>query len=274
MADPPDGPSAQGADGAHPDPALDPFLGPAPAAQPPGAPAPRRVDRWAHRRGEPRVFVLLWSMYLMACAALTVFSVRVLGAPQQAAFRPAAQSLMALAAAGLAVLWPMARLSQAAPADPRRAAWIDVLAIALPLQAIIWPTRLLTGWAWTVLGGVSAMLLAWTTLVAALIATAQLRSSGPLGRAAWMAACLVLVAGAPAAMMVAGLLGLRPPEDAWLASPITGVHALTHAASGLSARMTPADWLAATTPAVAGGVWWAALGVSGRGRDPGPPRLQ
>lgn len=220
----------------------------------------RRGDRWAHRRGEPRVFTLLWSIYLLIAAILTVFGVRFIGMSDTGMFRPSMQSMFMLTAVGIGVLWPMARLSQASPRKPRTAGLADILAIAIPAQAVVWPSKLLTSWSWEVTGGVALMLATWSILIGALVATGTVRAPG-LGRTLWMLACLALVAGAPAVMMLASLVfSVSPPEAGWLASPITAPFALTDAPSGLSPAMERQDWAAAIFPGLIGGVWWVWLG--------------
>lgn len=222
----------------------------------------RRGDRWAHRRGEPRVFTLLWSIYLLVAAILTVFGVRFIGMTDTGMFRPSMRSMFMLTAVGIGVLWPMVRLSQASPRKPVAAGLADILALVIPAQAVVWPSKLLTGWSWEVTGGVALMLASWSALVGALVASGTARAPG-VGRSVWMLACLALVAGAPAGMLLMSLLfGLAPLEAGWLASPITAPFVLTDAPSGLSPSMDVRDWAAAIAPGVLGGLWWAFLGAS------------
>lgn len=242
-----------------------------------GAPVDRRAlspwtilvrpnDRLAHRKGEPRTLVLLWTMYLMASAAVTVFSVGVLGMPQRQQFQPASRAMFAMAAIGLTILWPMVRLSQSPPERPLRSVWLDMAALVLPAQAIVWPTRLLTGWSWSVLAGCAFAQAAWTLLVGAML-TAGLRGGrdGSIGaRTGWMGAILLVVGGAPAAQLLGGLLGFTPGEPGWLASPLTISHALTTAPSGLSPVMTRGEWLAVAAPAALGLALWTTLRLAAR----------
>lgn len=229
----------------------------------------QRVDKWAHRRGEPRVFALLWAVYLFSAALLTVFSVRFIGMQQADMFRPATRALLAIAAVGVTILWPMVRLSQVAPARPLRATLSDVVALLLPLQAIIWPTKMLTGWSWSVTGGLALLLASWTVLTGALIG-AGVSADGARGRCSaagrswWMLMCILLVGAVPGMMLGAGLLGVSPPRAMALASPLTAVHAMTSAPSGLSARMSPEAWVAAVAPLGAGVVAWGVLGLARR----------
>lgn len=226
----------------------------------------RPGERWAHRKGEPRTLVLLWTMFLMASAAVTVFSVGVLGMPQRVQFQPAARAMFAMAAIGLCVLWPMVRLSQAAPSRPLRAVWLDIASLILPAQAIVWPTKLLTGWSWEVLAGCAAAQASWTVLVGAMIGTALRGGAArPIGaRTGWMGAVLLVVGGAPALLLLGGLLGVTPGEAGWLASPLTVSHTLTASLSGLSPGMTRAEWAAVALPGLVGLVGWGLLWLAAR----------
>ncbi len=231
----------------------------------PSAP-PRSVDRWAHRRGEPRLFTLLWSIYLLVCALATIFSVKFLGMTQAGMFRSPAKSMLLLAAIGATVLWPMVRLSQARPRKPLKATALDLIAVNGPLQAVVWPTKLLTGWGWEVMAGLSLLLLSWTALLGALVAAGVSREAGP-ARSWWMLLCLMVVGGAPAAMLVGGLFGFVPAPDGWLASPLTALFAITEAPSGLSAGMTKREWVAVAAPGVVAGVCWGLLTAGGAFRE-------
>lgn len=235
----------------------------------------RKADPWAHRRAEPRTLVLLWTIYLMGAAATTVFSVGVIGMPQRSMFEPAARSMLALAGLGLGALWPMVRLSQSRPRAPRTAILTDVFALTIPLQAVIWPVRLLTGWGWDVLAGIALGLFSWALLVGAVLAAGLVRTPAPVegrdievsarfsgARTTWMLIALLMSAGGPAALLIGGYLGITPPAFGWLLSPITLTHALTSARSGLSPVMAPEEWLACLGPGVLGLLVWSGLAAT------------
>jgi hypothetical protein len=133
------------------------------------APPPRSsVDPWAHRRGEPRLFALLWSLYLFGAALTTVMQIPVLGASEIRFVRSHGQMLLLLIAIGLTLLWPLVRLSQARPRRPAIASLIDLVALLAPVQAVIWPLKWLGNWSWEVTAGVNLLLVSWTFLVGAL----------------------------------------------------------------------------------------------------------
>ena len=58
------------------------------------APEPRTGDRWAHRRGEPRMLALFWSIYLFGAAISTVMRIPVLGMPDLHVVRNASRMLL------------------------------------------------------------------------------------------------------------------------------------------------------------------------------------
>ena len=230
------------------------------------------IDPWAHRRGEPRLFALLWSVYLFGAALTTVMRIPVLGMSETRFVQEKARMLLLLIAIGLTLLWPMVRLSQARPRKPAIAALIDVLALLAPAQAVIWPLKWLGDWGWDVTAGVNLMLVSWALLVGAHVAIGTSVPAG-LARSVWMSLVVLLVCAAPVAAGVAGLAHISTPDELALASPLTGVYAITTALSGLSPAMTPALWAAAAIPALLALPLWllapamAPTARSGVGRD-------
>jgi hypothetical protein len=207
------------------------------------------IDPWAHRRGEPRLFALLWSVYLFGAALTTVMRIPVLGMSEPRFIQEKARMLLLLIAVGLTLLWPMVRLSQARPRKPAIAALVDMFALLAPAQAVIWPLKWLGDWGWDVTAGANLMLASWTLLVGAHVAIGASTPAG-LARSVWMALVVLLVCGAPVAAGIAGLAHIATPDELALASPMTGVYAITTAPSGLSASMDASMWVAAALPAV------------------------
>lgn len=224
-------------------------------------------DRWAHRRGEPRIFALLLSIYLLAAAMLTIFAAPAIGNPSAATFQAASRTLLALVAIGLVAIWPMTRLSQASPRRPVVAAMADVIVVALLAQAVIWPMTVLPGgavirplpwlglWPWSVAAGVAIVYFSWCALIGSLIACGVARSPG-WGRAGWMLIVIVLAAGAPIALLGAGRFGVALPEWLALLSPITASVEFIESPSGLTARMNAAEWLASIGPSLLSVPFW------------------
>ncbi len=233
-------------------------------------------DRWAHRRGEPRIFALLLSIYFLASAMLTIFSAPAIGNPSAATFQAASRTLLALVAIGVVVIWPLTRLSQASPRRPITAALADVIVVALLAQAVIWPMTVLPGgatihplpwlglWPWSVAFGIATLFFTWSTLVGAIIASAVSRVPG-WGRAGWMLVVVLVVAGAPLALMSAGRFGVALPEWLSLLSPITASVEFIESPSGLTARMNSIEWIAALAPLAVSIPFW--IIARGRSRD-------
>lgn len=215
-------------------------------------------DPWAHRKGEPRVFALLWCAYLMAAALVTLFAVRSVGAPSAEQYRYGARALLVLCALGVTVLWPALRLSQAAPTRPARAALIDVLIVAMPLNAVLWPMPVLTRWPFGVTAGTLVMLSSWAFAAGGWVAWGSAR--GGLGRAGSMAACVLLASAAP----LAGAWAAEAPAWWGMLSPFTAGAAMTAAPSGLSPVMSATEWMLAITPAALGAPAWAAACLARR----------
>lgn len=221
----------------------------------PRDPAPTD-DRWAHRRGEPRLLALLWSIYLFGAAISTVMRIPVLGMTDLRFVQNASRMLLLLIAVGLVVLWPMVRLSQSSPRRPLVATLLDLALLNATLQAVVWPLTWLGKWPAMVTAGVVLMLLAWSLVVGGFVACGTARPPG-LARSFWMLLCLVCALGAPGAALLSGGLGASFTDELALASPLTAVYALTTGPSGLSPSMNAAAWASAWAPAAAAVPLWA-----------------
>ncbi|MCC6659688.1 MAG: hypothetical protein IT437_02255 [Phycisphaerales bacterium] len=226
-------------------------------------------DRWAHRRGEPRVFVLLWTTFLFTATLLTLTGLGLGGYVTPDMYRPAARLLMVTVAAGIAVIWPMIRLSQDTPDDggvPRTVQ--DLLIVLLPAQAVIWPQHWLAGWSYPVLLAVAGLYTAWASLVGAALAL-SLRLISVRGRSAarapWMLAMIAIAAaGAPAALLSGdGGPGVSVAHGraAWMLSPATAAYELVRDRSwtGQPAAVYREHWLAIIwTAGVSAPLWFVA----------------
>ena len=98
---------------------------------------PRTNDPWKHRRGEPRTFAAAWLLYMCAALVLTLGAGGALGLVGPEVYRPLARRLAVVLACSIWVVWPMLRLSQAAPRSPPRSFAGDWVVIMLPVQAIV-----------------------------------------------------------------------------------------------------------------------------------------
>lgn len=241
------------------------------------------LDQWAHRRGEPRTFALCWTLYLLAATLVSLGSAVMLN-PE--VYRRTATILIAIAAIGLCVLWPMTRLSQAAPPRVLRAVFGDVLVLLIPLQAVLWPQVWIARWGLEVVGALVAMLSAWTLLIGAVLVVALTAVSPRDGhasvrsatRAVWMTLVLLMGLGAPAAIYSSGLAvspGAAGDNTMWLmTSPVTSVFEVTHDRSwtGQFARVDESHWRAIGLFGAVAVVSWAWLALSPRSQRP-PSRL-
>jgi hypothetical protein len=240
-----------------------------PVVLPPTVPSGREYDRWAHRRGEPRVFVLLWTTFLFAATVLTLAGMGAAGPITPEVYRPAARILMITVAAGVAVLWPMFRLSQDSPPGGAIAHTIqDVFIVLLPAQAVIWPQHWLAGWPLDVILAVIALLAAWASLIGSLLAIAIAPGRARSSRALWMGALLALaLAGAALALVErtdapgAAVRG----HVLWMISPLTGVYELVRdrSWSGTVAVVYREHWAAILwTAGVSLPLWGVAASMS------------
>lgn len=207
-------------------------------------------DPWAHRKGEPRALVLIWAMYLMGGALLTIFAVRTLGSPASGRYEYGCRAMAIMVAFGLSVLWPMARLSQVSPSRPVRSMAVDLVALLAPVQAVVWPMPLLTSWSVPIAGGLNLMIASWGLLAGVVVAHGS-ASRSMATRALLMVVAVALVGAAPGLALFVGSAG-GPAMPGWweMLSPITAVLALTEAPANRTAQMSVWDWVGAGAPLI------------------------
>jgi hypothetical protein len=215
----------------------------------------------AHRRGEPRLFALIWTMFLLATAMGSLASVGVIATVES--YRPAARILLVVVAVGIVVLWPMVRLCQALPMRGHVRQWVgeDLVVMLVPVQAVIWPQWWLAGWPIEVVAAVALFLAAWTLLIGAVLGVAYVtleRGDGAGLRTGWMVCLVVVVLAGP----VIGLALREPSAWFWMSSPLTGVRELTHPRlwTGQSVAIGWRHWTAIGATGVAAIGLWLALG--------------
>lgn len=190
-------------------------------------------------------------------------------------YRPAASLLLACSALGVALFWPMIRLSQQAPyGRATRAAFVDAVAIFFPLQATIWPQAMpaLSSWDVSITAAVASVSTAWLALTGALLAialahTASAERSGhpaPVRRAVWMSLFVALAFGAWLVGMASGTLGPAAPSQSGstlaLWSPASAVFEITSDRSwlGRAAVVLPLHWRSALGVGLAAAITWTA----------------
>lgn len=205
-------------------------------------------DPWAHRKGEPRPFALLWAIYLMAAALLTIFAVSRISIPSTAQFVYACRAMLVMANLGVVVLWPMTRLSQQFPQRPVRAVLVDLLIVLVPVQAVVWPMPVLAHWSWPVTAAQAASTAAWAMLVASILLVAM-RHPTHWGRTISMLACLGVALIGPALLIIPIVLNRPASADLilWL-SPLTTPYIISAAPSGHSPSMLRSEWLLTLAP--------------------------
>ncbi len=226
-------------------------------------------DPWAHRKGEPRIFALLWAMYLLASAIVTVFSVRALGYPRAGQFVFGGLSMLTLAMVGIMLLWPALRLSQVRPELPTTAVIFDLAVVLLPVHAIVWPMSMLTGWPWPVTVGILFVITGWGLVAAGVVALTMRPGPSAGSSAARMLAMLLLMVlclGGPAFRVLSMRAGQPLAGDIDLFSPLSAPWVLGLAAEGQRPDMALTEWVSGAIPAVIGLILLVGCGVMNRWR--------
>jgi len=232
--------------------------------------APKGRADWSHRRGEPRLFAILWMLFLMATSGIMLLGVAAANAISPSVTRPAAIAMLVCAMLGITVLWPMVRLSQVAPQHPVRAAVGDLVVMLPPAYALILPQAFwfLSDWPIAVVLAVAGAFTVWGVLVGGVLALA-LATVRQVGRVSWMLVILAVTLGAPVLLGV-GLVGSparatnADPTPWWMASPVTAVLDITRPrdATGRSARVAARHWRELGATAAVGGIAWILAGVA------------
>ena len=216
-------------------------------------------DPWAHRKGEPRTFTLLWAIYLMVWALLTIFAVRSSSGTSVRQWTYGCQTMVLLVFVGVCVLWPVTRLSQLPAERPRKAALVDLLIMLIPVQAVLWPMPLLTGWTWWVTGGLVLCVTGWGVLTGAILARGC-ASSRTYVRTWAMALLIGLVSFGPIVAVLFDSVvlpgGVRLPSWWSLVSPLTVGHALTTTPWNLTPSMSGVEWAGGWVPLLVGFAVW------------------
>lgn len=196
----------------------------------------KRADRWAHRRGEPRVFAVFWIGFLMCASVITIGALGMMGLVAPDVYRPGARAMIAAAALGISIGWPMVRLSQVMPDRIVTSVTADLIVLLLPLQALLWPQcwKWMAAWPWQVVGSLCGVLCGSAALLGAMLVLAmrdikKAESDSVAGarRAAWMMLVATAVSIGPVVGMIARRgsheLTLEDGNNWLLASPVTAV---------------------------------------------------
>ncbi|MEQ8318065.1 MAG: transcription elongation factor GreA [Phycisphaerales bacterium] len=248
----------------------------------PSATQPTRAkrDKWAHRRAEPRTLAFLWAMYILLAGLLTIGVLLVRGPwalLDKTVYQYAARMMLVCVGIGLAILWPMVRLSQSVSLRERPASVIfkDMLVLLPPVQAVIWAQAAArAGWAFDLIGAIALSFIAWPMLAGAALAvllrprpgqypgqtydagTVFAGALGPGSTARTLAMSLFVVAA------LGPLIALRTgPAWAAMLSPVSAVLDLSRSRGvgpGVSS-MTDGRWEALLVQAALAGVAWLVL---------------
>lgn len=234
---------------------------------------PVELDRWSHRRAEPRPLAFMWTLYLFTATAMTFAAITGVGGLTLDVYRPALRILLMTVAAGVIVVWPMIRLSQTGPAESAAVASLkDLFAIVVPLQAIVWPQWVLAAWPVSVIAGLAGTLTAWAVLASGVLALyfrvewSRLsgRSAGEArpvaGDRSALTLVFVLMAGLGPLIGAAWSMAAGPGRSTWwmLMSPLSAIYEITAERAGGAAltRGVAAHWAVAANVAVVGLVCW------------------
>ncbi len=221
-------------------------------------PPPPQKDRWAHRRGEPRLFSLYWIAWLMLSSSMVLAKLGPRGLLDPAVSRPVTRSLFMMIAIGAIILWPMFRLSQAMPTKrPLAGLLLDVLIMFTTAQIVYWPQVLLAYWPMSAIGATSVSLLGWMLIAAGVLSIVMERQRRieivfgekniAVQRGLGMVVCLVIALGGLILPACFGWTaeGERPDPDLYmLASGVSAPFELTRDRfwTGSSAQLEPLHW--------------------------------
>lgn len=120
----------------------------------------------------PRALVMLAALWIFL-AWINLFGLRPPVQPQAASYAPTIQLLFATIGVGIALAWPVLRLSNRPSSVPVTQALLDGVSLLVLLQVVLWPLRLVANWTIPRTVAVDAALGASIVLTAALLANAQ-----------------------------------------------------------------------------------------------------
>ncbi len=219
------------------------------------------VDPWAHRRGEPRIFAFLWTLFLLASVLGAI--VWHGGTPAMAEYGPAARLIAVLVGIGIAVLWPVVRLSQEMPKRaPLQCGAADLMVVLVPTQLVLWPLGLLASWPLDVVLTVSGLLSVWILQTSGLLTiryALRVRAGTTTSDGAgwWMTGFIGLFVWAPCAILAGQALTMDLPG--WLIgiSPLSAIFSIAGTAlRGVAEPVDPLHWVGIGVVGVCGVIAW------------------
>lgn len=160
----------------------------------------------------PRGLIFLASMWLIA-SWISSIGLRPPVQPSAPSYTPAVRLMIFLVSLGLLIVWPLMRLSEPPARWGVRRTLLDLVVLLSLTQVVVWPLRLVTAWSTGRTLLIDLTIVAWTGMIAAIVAVTLMREHASRWFA--MALCLALCIGGPAALWI-----LRPIAPA-LAGDLT-----------------------------------------------------
>jgi hypothetical protein len=213
----------------------------------------------------PRGLLMLASLWLGASWILLI-GFRPPVQAQSASYTPGVRLMLLSMAAGLAIAWPLLRLSGPMRPRPALQAMLDLAVLLCLVQVVLWPLRLVTPWPPARAAALDLCLAGWGLAFAAIVTAGS--GPGPQRTLGWrrtlaMVAAVALAAGAPLLVTLGGrslpFTGAGASGLLAAASPATALWTLT--AAGFEPP-SAGEWRTAATGAAIAAVAWLALGIA------------
>lgn len=171
----------------------------------------------------PRGLVMLCSLWVFLCWVM-LFGFRPPVQPQAASYGPSIEMLFLLTGVGIAIGWPLLRLSARPSSAPLTQAAIDGVSVLVLLQVVVWPLRLVTSWTLARAVALDAALGATILLTAALLAASQGSTSRRWRTSAMIVAVTLVLAPVLADAVFHGV-GASQASPPWLSDTLHAMSA-------------------------------------------------
>lgn len=241
---------------------------------------PKGRQDWSHRRGEPRVLVLCWSMYLLGTLAVSFGPLAGSSSTSIEAYRQASRSLSVYWMIGLFLLAPALRLCQVVSKRPMLAAARDLLVLWVPVAALtlVQAISTLSDWPLAVVAAEASAMGAWAAVamgVVALAAWLEPAVGAAIARLGAAAVLVIAALGVPAVLLAGGWLSLFEPravgaaaagaDRAAMLSPLTAVWEVMRdrAWTGQPADVDAGHWRAIRVTFAVAIVPWVLAAIAG-----------
>ncbi len=145
-------------------------------------------------------------------------------------YRQGARMLITVISIGITVLWPMLRLCQMSAIGGGPVVVVkDLVIMLVPLQAVLWPQAIITGWTVTSVAATAVVTVSWALIVGAMLAVALGKGRATrtfetaldadrkvvpgVERTLWMVSILAVVGAGPMILMCIQAIGGTTSED-------------------------------------------------------------